>query len=229
MIKPLFEDFINLFYPLICPVCGTQLVHGEKLICTPCLLHMPRSNYHRYEDNPVAQAFWGRVKVENATAYYLFEKGSNYQKLIHQLKYKGRKNIGLELGKMFGEILRETEFQQIDLLVPVPLHFKKLKKRGFNQSELITQGISEAMEKEVNTKTLIRKIANPTQTRKTRVERWENVEGIFKLSHPQQFTDKHILLVDDVLTTGATLEACAEAVLEAPGAKVSIAVLAYAL
>ncbi len=229
MIKLLVEDFINLFYPLICPVCETQLVHGEKLICTPCLLHMPRSNYHQYEDNPVAQAFWGRVQVVNATAYYLFEKGSKYQKLIHQLKYKGRKNIGLELGKMFGESLLETGFQKVDLIVPVPLHYKKLKKRGFNQSELITQGMSEAMEKQMDTENLIRKVANPTQTRKTRVERWENVEGIFELRNPDRFNNKHILLVDDVLTTGATLEACADAVLEANGTKVSIAVLAYVL
>ncbi len=229
MLKPLVEDFIQLFYPLICPVCGTQLVHGEKFLCTGCLLHMPLSNYHEYEDNPVAKAFWGRVKVENATAYYLFEKGSKYQKLIHQLKYKGRKNIGLELGKMFGDNLQETVFQQVDLIIPVPLHYKKLKKRGFNQSELISHGMSEAMKKEVDTKTLVRKVANPTQTRKTRVERWENVEGIFELKDPDRFKGRHILLVDDVLTTGATLEACTDAVLEAPGTKVSIAVLAYVL
>ena len=206
-----------------------SLMFGEKIICTECLIHLPRSNYHRFEDNPVAKVFWGRIQIDNATAFYVFEKGSKYQKLIHKMKYKGQKEIGFELGKMFGEDLNSTTFQSIDKIIPVPLHPRKLKKRGFNQAELIARGLAESMNKPVEVKSLNRVVANPTQTRKTRIERWENVSGIFKVHDPESIENKHVLLVDDVLTTGSTLEACANAFTGIPGTIVSIAVLAYAL
>jgi len=223
------ENFVDLFYPRICPACGMSLMYGEKVICTECLIHLPKSNYHNFEDNPVAKVFWGRVQLGFATAFYVFEKGSKYQKLIHKMKYKGQKEIGTELGKMFGEDLKSTSFQSVDNLIPVPLHPKKLKKRGFNQAELIANGLGESMNKPIDIQSLTRIVANPTQTRKNRIERWQNVSGIFEVKNPENMHNKHLLLVDDVLTTGATLEACVNAFSEIPGIKVSIAVLAYAL
>ena len=206
-----------------------SLMYGERVICTECLIHLPKSNYHNFEDNPVAKVFWGRVQLSFATAFYVFEKGSKYQKLIHKMKYKGQKEIGVELGRMFGEDLKRTDFQSVDNIIPVPLHPRKLKRRGFNQAELIANGLGESMNKPINTEILSRKVANPTQTRKNRIERWQNVSGIFQVKIPEKMQDKHILLVDDVLTTGSTLEACVNAFSEIPGIKVSIAVLAYAL
>jgi ComF family protein len=204
-------------------------MYGEKLLCTDCLIHLPRSNYHKNSENPVAKVFWGRTNIELASAFYVFEKGSKYQKLIHKMKYKEQKDIGIELGKMFGEDLSHTDFKSIDTIIPVPLHPRKLKKRGFNQAELIARGLGESLEKPVDSNNLYRKVANPTQTKKNRIERWENVSGIFDLKSPEKAENKHILLVDDVLTTGSTLEACAHAFTSIPKVKVSIVVLAYAL
>jgi len=223
------QNFVDLFYPRTCPACGVSLMHGEKLMCTDCLIHLPKSNYHRFEENPVAKVFWGRTKIEMASALYVFEKGSKYQKLIHKMKYKGQKDIGIELGKMFGEDLCNTAFKSIDTIIPVPLHPRKLRKRGFNQAELIARGLGESLEKPVDPNNLYRKVANPTQTKKNRIERWENVSGIFDIKNPDKVENKHILLVDDVLTTGSTLEACAHPFTTIPEVKVSIVVLAYAL
>lgn len=223
------ENFVDLFYPRICPACGMLLMYGERVICTECLIHLPKSNYHKFEDNPVAKVFWGRAQISNATAFYVFEKGSKYQKLIHKMKYKGQKEIGTELGKMFGEDLKNTDFHSIDNIIPVPLHPRKLKKRGFNQAELIANGLGDSMNIPIDTESLNRIVANPTQTRKNRIERWQNVSGIFEVENSLILENKHVLIVDDVLTTGSTLEACVTAFSEIPGIKVSIAVLAYAL
>ena len=223
----IFYHFLDLFFPRFCPACGKHMLRNEKVLCSECLLHLPKTDYHHNPDNPVAQALWGRVKIEQATAWYLFEKGSRYQKLIHEIKYRGKKELGKELGFMFGEDLLETDFQLVDYIVPVPLHKRKERKRGYNQSEWIAQGIAEILCKPLVTDILYRKFHNPSQTHKTRVERWENVSGIFALHDQKPFRNKHILLVDDVFTTGATMEACAEAVLKAGGSKISLAVLGY--
>jgi len=221
------DHFLDLLFPRICPACGKHLLRNEKVLCSECLLHLPKTHYHQNPDNPVAQALWGRVKIEQATAWYLFEKGSRYRKLIHEIKYKGKKELGKELGKMFGEDLLGSDFQHVDILVPVPLHKRKERKRGYNQSEWIARGIAETLSKPLVTGILYRKFHNPSQTQKSRVERWENVSGIFALRDPKIFQKKHILLIDDVFTTGATMEACAEAVLMAGESKVSLAVLGY--
>lgn len=189
---------------------------------------MPRTNITDFVDNPVASLFWGRVKIEMATSFFYFIKGSKYQRILHQLKYKGRKNIGFEMGKLFGSELCDTGLSKIDAILPVPLHFTKLKKRGYNQSELIASGISEKLKKPVITDALSRVIYTDTQTRKSRFERWENVEGIFSVNNPALLVNKHILIVDDVVTTGSTIEACAHAILKVNGAKVSIATLGVA-
>ncbi|MDY6799977.1 MAG: ComF family protein [Bacteroidota bacterium] len=222
------KDFFNLIYPNLCVVCNNHLVSQEKLICTSCLYNLPKTNFHLDIENPVSQLFWGRTKIEYATSFYFYHKGSKYQKMMHKFKYHDCKEIGFILGRYFGSQLKDSVFNQVDLIVPVPLHKSKLKKRGYNQSEFVARGLSESLEKEVDAKTLIRSVATSTQTRKSRFERWKNVERIFDIKEPERFRNKHILLVDDVVTTGSTLEACANTLLEVPETKVSIATLAVA-
>jgi len=221
-------DFFGLFFPELCVACDTHLLTQEKLICTKCLYDLPKTNFHADSENPVAQLFWGRAKIEHATAFFYFNKGTNYQEMMHHFKYHGKKEIGFVLGKHFGLQLRESSFNKIDLIIPVPLHPKKLKKRGYNQSDWIASGLAYALEKTTDTSTLIRSVATTTQTRKSRFARWQNVENIFRITDPSKIEGKHILLVDDVVTTGSTLEACANVLLEIKNTKVSIAALAVA-
>ena len=222
------NDFFNLFFPDLCIVCNSHLVNQEELICTKCLYNLPKTNYHKEIENPVSQLFWGRTKVEYATGFFTFSKGSKYQGMMHKFKYHGNKEIGYVLGKSFGNQLRNSVFNQIDIIIPVPLHKSKLKKRGYNQSEWIAKGLSETIKKPLDIKSFIRSVATETQTRKSRFERWKNVEKIFKVTNENALKGYHILLVDDVVTTGSTLEACANAILEIKDTKVSIAALAVA-
>jgi len=225
----LLNDFFKLIFPVTCAACGKVLVKNERVICVSCNYTLPRTNFHYDHNNPVSQIFWGRIRIENATAFYFFNKGSKFRHLIHELKYNNRKDIGLELGRILGyEISAVEGFNQVDIVVPVPLHRKKLKKRGFNQSEFIARGISEALGKPLDVLSIVRSVNSSTQTRKNRYDRWLNVEGIFTVINPGILCGKHILLVDDVITTGATLEACATEILKIQETKVSIAVLAMA-
>lgn len=224
----IFNDFINLIFPVRCAACGGILMKNERIICSGCIYHLPRTDFHSDPDNPVARIFWGRIRIEQATAYYFFNKGSKFRRLVHELKYSGRQDIGAEFGRAFGSELMESGFRNVDVVVPVPLHKKKMRKRGFNQSECIARGIAEAMSKQVNTSSVIRAIDTATQTRRSRYDRWLNVENVFRVTEPESLIGKHILLVDDVLTTGATLEACATAILEVEETKVSIVALAVA-
>jgi ComF family protein len=225
----LVKDFFQLFFPNNCISCQSQLVRNEEIICTNCLYHLPRTNFHLREDNPVAKTFWGRVPLERATAYYYFGKGSKFRKLIHKLKYNGHREIGIFLGKHFAGELAKTGFlEDIQVIVPVPLHPAKERKRGYNQSFYIALGMSQASGIPLNTKTLLRVAESETQTRKGRFERWKNVGEIFSVKHHQTFENHHILLVDDVITTGATMEACTHTLLSIPGTRVSVAALAYA-
>jgi competence protein ComFC len=229
LIKNLFSGFLHLFYPRVCAVCSTDLMMGEDVICISCLYQMPLTRFWVDRENPVAKIFWGRVNIENACAYFFFSKGSKYRPLLHKLKYQGQRGIGVELGKQYGLALGKSElYKGIDIVVPVPLHPKKLRIRGYNQAEVIAEGIAQGMGIEISTKHLIRKEFTETQTRKTRSERVKNVADAFALKDENELGGKHILLVDDVVTTGATLEACAEKLLEAEGCRVSLGALAYA-
>ena len=228
IISKYLKDFFNLFFPDLCVVCNNHLVNQENLICTKCLYNLPKTNYHKEIDNPVSQLFWGRAKVEYATGFFFFHKGSVYQNMMHKFKYHGNKEIGFVLGKSFGSQIRNSVFDEIDTIIPVPLHKSKLKKRGFNQSEWLGMGLSEAMQKPLDIDSLIRDVATETQTRKSRFERWKNVENIFKVIDENALIGKHVLLVDDVVTTGSTMEACVNAILEVKDTKVSIATLAVA-
>jgi ComF family protein len=223
------SDLTDLFFPKLCITCGNRLISQEHYLCMNCWYDLPVTNFHKNADNKVAQLFWGRVEIENATSFFGYKKGSRYRELIHFIKYKGLKELGFETGRRFGLVLAKTvEFNKIDVVVPVPLHKRKLKKRGFNQSDWIASGIAEALKKPVSTENLFRHIYTQTQTKKNRFERFVNVEGIFAIKEPYKFEGKHILLIDDVVTTGSTLEACAVELLKLRDTKVSIATLAFA-
>lgn len=223
------SDVLELVFPSLCTTCGERLNSQEKYVCFDCWHDLPITNFHLNTENKVAQLFWGRVEIENATAFFSYKKGSRYQHLIHFIKYKGLKELGFETGRKFGFALADSEvFKSVDSIVPVPLHPKKEQKRGYNQSRWIAAGIADVLQKPVIDKNLYRKSFTSTQTRKNRFERWQNVDGLFEVNDPQEFLGKHILLVDDVVTTGSTLEACAFPLLKLAGTKVSIATLAFA-
>jgi len=228
-ITRILDDLLGLFYPELCVTCGERLIAQETHICLKCWFDLPVNNFHREADNKVARLFWGRVQIENAAAYFNYRKGSRYQQLIHFIKYRGLKELGYEAGLRYGYVLADTaSFRAVDVIVPVPLHPQKERKRGFNQSEWIARGIAESLQKPVSAGNLFRKLHSTTQTRKNRFERWQNVEGIFGVQYPDEFSGKHILLVDDVITTGSTLEASACMLLKTGNIRVSVAALGYA-
>ena len=223
------NDLLEFFYPTLCITCGNRLIVQERFLCFDCWSDLPVTNFHLLPENKVEQLFWGRTNIESATAFFTYKKGSKYQNLIHYIKYKGMKELGAETGRRFGfSLLESDQYRTIDIIVPVPLHNVKQKKRGYNQSEWIGKGISETIQKPLVVNNLNRNIHTSTQTRKNRFERWENVENIFGINDSGQFIGKHILLIDDVVTTGSTLEACAEQLLKIEGVKVSIATLGFA-
>lgn len=229
MITSALKDLAELLFPRLCVVCGDRLIEQEQWICLHCLHHIPRTNFHLEPDNPVSRLFYGRIQIEQATAFFYFSKGSKYQTLLHNLKYKGMKELGFEIGKHFAhDLLQSSAFATVDLICPVPLHPSKERKRGYNQSWWIASGIASQMQKELSDTDLKRITATETQTRKSRFARWQNVEGIFHLANPEKFAGKHILLVDDVVTTGATLEACVQEIHAKIDVKVSVATLATA-
>jgi ComF family protein len=222
------SNFLDILFPRTCAGCDNSLATGENLICSECFYELPKTGYWKEEDNPVARMFWGRVYLQNASSFLHFQKGGRLQNMIHHLKYKNMKEIGTFLGKLFGSELQNTPYSQVDLIVPVPLHKSKIRKRGYNQSEWIAKGISEILKVPIEVNAIERYIASDTQTRKSRFDRWENVKNIFRVIDPETFKGRHILLVDDVLTTGATLEACAISILKIPDTKVSVGTLAFA-
>ena len=225
----LFRDFFSLIYPNNCLACGNNLFRNEHIICTSCLFHLPKTNYHLENDNPISQTFWGRTKINTAAACYFFTKAGKVQHLVHQLKYKGKKEVGIYIGELYGKELMNTQsFGKTDVIIPVPLHPKKEKKRGFNQSEVFAIGLSSSMNVPIDTSSLIRVFASETQTKKTRFKRWENVKEIFSLQDAEKLKNKHILLVDDVITTGATIEACANLLNTIEGVTINIASIAVA-
>lgn len=227
-IKIYFEDLLNLLYPRVCLNCGNSLFKGEEVICTFCRFKLPRTNYHLLQDNPVHRAFWGRADIEAATAFLHFSKGGQVQRLLHQLKYRGRKDAGIYLGRLFAyELQQSILYEKLDALVPVPLHPRKQKLRGYNQSELISKGLNQVLGIEMLTDVLIRKEFTETQTRKSRYQRWLNVGEMFEVKEPDLLKGRHLMLIDDVITTGATLEACIKALQKAEDVSVYIGTIAY--
>ena len=225
----LIYSILELFYPSICAACGTSLFRWEHLVCTRCRNFLPHTGYERNEENPLAQLFYGRVRLKAVTSCYFFSKEGKVQHLIHELKYKGNRDAGVFLGQELGKTIKDAPlFQDIDYLIPVPLHPKREKKRGYNQSMVIAQGVSEVTGIQIGADFLIRSVNTATQTHKSKEERWQNVKDIFELRHAERLEGKYVLLIDDVLTTGATLEACAHLLSSVPGITISCATAACA-
>lgn len=228
-INRLANDVIGLLFPELCNGCGTHLYYSEKEICTKCLYDLPFTDDYLFKENRVAKQLWGRLPFNAAMAMLYFKKGTKVQNLIHGLKYKNKTALGVKLGNLLGEKLKLSEFYTgIDLIIPVPLHPKKERTRGYNQSKYIADGIAEVLNVTVSDAYLSRKIATSSQTKKSRYNRYENMQEVFHISHPEELKLLHILLVDDVITTGATLEACGNTLLKANSIKLSIAALAFA-
>lgn len=228
-IRKYIDALFNLLFPRSCIICKNSLVQPEEFICTACNTRLPRTNLHLVPDNEIEKRFWGKAEIQRASSYFYYTKGSDFRKILYQLKYRNCKEIGEVMGRYFGrELLSSDFFDNIDIIIPVPLHPKREKSRGYNQSEWIAKGISNATGIPLNTTLLIRTSNNKTQTRKTVFDRWTNVQDIFKVTHPKALEHKHILLVDDVLTTGATLQSCVNTLSIYKDIKVSILTLAIA-
>lgn len=219
----------HLFFPHNCIGCGSDILSEESFLCLTCINDLPHTHFALHANNPVEKIFWGRIPVVHAMSELYFTKASIVQNIIHEFKYKGNKKVGLYLGKLMGRTLLNCDrFKDIDYLIPLPLFEKKEKSRGYNQAEILCSGISEVMNIPLLSKIVIRKKSTETQTKKARSERWLNVNTSFSILDRNILLDKHILLVDDVVTTGATLEACASEILTISNTRVSIATLAMA-
>lgn len=225
----MFHDLFYLIFPHYCAGCGADLNSAEDHLCSRCLYHLPRSYFMNDPQNPLAKTFWGRANIEQASAFLVFNKQGMAQRLVHSLKYKGNKELGVFLGRLYAaDLAKDGLHSTIDMVLPVPLHKKKERRRGYNQSLYFARGLAEGIGKPCADKVLVRNSYTESQTGKTRFERWANVKEVFEVPDKAAIQNKHILLVDDVATTGATLEACASRLLVVPDTKVSIAVIAYA-
>ncbi len=225
-----FHSFWSLLFPRCCVVCGSPLSRGEECLCTCCNINLPRTGFHLRKDNPVECLFWGRIPgLKRASSFLFYRKGSDFRRILHMLKYGGYKELGEVMGRYMSAELSSGEFfDGVDMIIPVPLHRKKQKLRGYNQSEWIARGIASVTGIPLCAECMIREKNTETQTRKSTFERWENVEGIFRLCDTVHFEGKHVLLVDDVLTTGATTVACASAFAGVSGIRISVLTLAVA-
>lgn len=224
----ILTDFVSLFFPRYCLSCSTSLVGGEETLCTRCIINLPKTNYP-LNDNPIKDRLAGRLPLTYAVAFLKLKKGGVVQKMLHQLKYNYHPEIGVKLGKVFGHELRQSELSQaFDLIVPVPLHETRKRKRGYNQSAKFAEGLGYALDLPWDESIAIRTKSTKTQTNKSKLERWENVKEVFSITKANAVEGKRILLVDDVITTGSTLEACGTHFLRNGCDQLSVACLAEA-
>ena len=229
ILKDYLSAFIYIFFPNSCLACGGVIEQGEECICTVCRVSFPRTNFHLDKENILAQKFWGRTKVAHAFAYLSFRKQGNVQSMLHYLKYKNAPEIGNIIGRWYGQELLENDFyKNFDVIVPVPLHPKKLKKRGYNQSACFGEGLAEVWEVPHLENALQKVEHTASQTKKSREERYNNMKKGFVVTNPSEIRGKNVLVVDDVVTTGATLEACMNLLLESGAKTVSLAAIAIA-
>jgi len=228
-LRNILGDFAAIFFPKECACCGCALKYQEKYICIACDFHLPYTNFHTYSDNDTARQLWGKVPIEEACSFMLLQKGSRVEHLIYQIKYNNQPFLAEYLGYQYGLKLLESErYRGLSAIVPIPLHASKLRKRGYNQSAYFGQGLSRAMNIPLRDDVLKRQRATMTQTGKDRLSRYENVEDVFVCRQLSQPLGEHVLLVDDVLTTGATIVSAALTLQESLGCKVSVATLARA-
>jgi len=229
-IQSAFTDFLHLFFPHVCAGCGSDVIDTGHQLCLHCLSDLPATNFYQQPGNPVEKKFYGRLPVRNAASGYFFTKDSLIETLIYELKYKGNKAIGFYMGQMLGTLLLENErFNEVDAIVPLPLNARRLKKRGYNQSRVLADGITTVWHKPIIDNVVIRKVNTETQTHMGRITRWENMDGVFAVADPAVIQNKHLLLIDDVVTTGASLEACGAEIIKVPGTTLSIGTLAYTI
>ena len=228
LLKHLQDSLLHFLFPHVCEGCGTDVLEPDHYLCIRCLSSLPKTEFQFHANNPVEKIFWGRLPVRSATAHCYFTKESMMQHLMHQLKYRGNKALGVYLGKIMGTALEASNrFRYVDALIPLPLFPTKERKRGFNQATVLCEGIAEILGKPVLTNAVIRTAHTESQTKKNRIQRWLNMEGRFEVVNPTAIQGKHLLLVDDVITTGATLEACGAALLQTENTQLSLATLCY--
>ena len=226
-ILEVLRGFAQLMYPSLCITCRDLLLGGEDFLCTHCAVALPVTGFEAFKDNPLSMVFWGRLPIETGTALCWFEKGGKVQTLVHHFKYRGDLALGEHLGCLLGKRLRHASlYKDLDVVTAVPLHPAKERRRGFNQSAVLAQGIARALDIAFRDEVLVRRSDTATQTKKSRFRRWENVSDVFEVRHQDTLENKHILLVDDVITTGSTLEACGQQLLQVKGVKLWIACLA---
>ena len=230
IIKKMPSLLAQFLFPKICSACNEPLYVHEHIFCTKCRVNFPRTDFHiNPKENPISRVFWGRVPIRNSIAYLLFLKEGKTQHALHQLKYHKKTEVAYEFGKMYGqELLSSNITIDVDFILPVPLHPKKLAIRGFNQSLLFAQGLTEALNIPTFDNILLKGIANESQTKKNRIDRWHNAENAYYIANNELCENKKILLVDDVITTGATLESCTRALINASDCTIDIACIAYA-
>ena len=225
----LITDVLDLILPSRCAGCDEPLLRVENAICTGCRMELPYTRFHDLKGNQVERLFWGRVDLHAASSMLFFERSSKVQRMMHRLKYKADHSIGLELGRLMAKEIKGSErLKDVEAIVPVPLHRSRQRSRGFNQSFVISTGMGEVLEIPALEHGLERVERTTSQTRKGRLQRWQNVKAAFKVNDSKALTKKHVLLIDDVVTTGATLEGCAHMLLELPETKVSVFTVACA-
>ena len=228
-LNTLVEDFISLFFPRYCLACSGPLVKGEEIMCTRCLGDLPKTNYHLHSENPVMNRLAGRLPLKHGFAFLKFRKSGIVQNLLHELKYNNHPEVGVRLGQAYGhELLQSGIDKEFDLIIPVPLHASRKRQRGYNQSAKFAAGLSEVMKIKWDESISVRTQSTATQTRKSKAERWENVRDVFSVDIHGNIKGKRILLVDDVITTGATLEACGQHIVSCGCGELSVACIAEA-
>lgn len=222
------DSLLHMLFPNVCAGCGNDMISGRTVLCLKCIDAMPETNFEWHSGNPVEKKFWGRLPLANATAQYYFTRESLMQTLMHEFKYRGNKDLGRQLGRMMGDNIGRSGRFRIDALIPLPLFETKERRRGFNQAAILCEGIAETLKIPVVNDAIIRSAHTDTQTKKGRIDRWLNMEGRFVLNNAAALAGKHVLLIDDVVTTGATLEACGAELQKAGNVLLSIATLCYA-
>ena len=224
-----FADFLDLVFPRTCEACQSVLLNQEKILCTSCLIDLPRADFKENDDTNLSKKFWGKLPVAHTLSFLKFTKKGKVQRLLHNLKYRNKPEVGILLGELFGRELKEIGFdKKIDLLISVPLHAQKLKQRGYNQADCIAEGLSKSLEIPFEKDLLKRIKFTETQTRKSRFERFQNVENIFEVIDVEKIKNKRVAIVDDILTTGATIESCGITLLERGCSEVSVMTIASA-